>query len=149
MAEAERAIFTNMCMIYDGEGNVLVQERVGTGWDGIAFPGGHVEKGEAFIDSVIREVWEETGLTIKNPVLCGVKHWAVKDNARYIVFLYRCGEYSGTVRSSDEGEVFWIKRSEIDNYTLPRSFREMVDIMESDVTGEMFWSADKDRWIIK
>lgn len=147
MAEAERAIFTNMCMIYDGDGNVLVQERVGTGWDGIAFPGGHVEEGESFTESVIREVYEETGLTIKNPILCGVKHWAAKNNARYIVFLYRCGEYSGTVRSSDEGEVFWIKRSELDSYKLPPSFREMADIMESDVPREMYWSEEKSVWV--
>lgn len=143
----ERVILTNMCMIYDGLGNVLVQERVGTGWDGIVFPGGHVEEGENFTEAVVREVFEETGLTIVNPILCGVKHWFNKKGERYIVFLYRCDEYSGTVRSSDEGEVFWIKRSELDSYKLAKSFREMVDIMESDVPREMYWSDEKDGWV--
>ena len=75
MANAEPAIFTNMCMICDGHGNILVQDRRNPDWPGITFPGGHVEPGESFAASVIREVFEETGLTIENPVLCGVKQF--------------------------------------------------------------------------
>ncbi|EKA00984.1 MutT/nudix family protein, partial [Streptococcus sp. GMD6S] len=41
-------------------------------WSGYAFPGGHVENGEAFAESVIREIYEETGLTIQNPQLVGI-----------------------------------------------------------------------------
>ena len=62
MARIEKTIFTNMCMIYDDSGNVLVQDRLNPDWPGISFPGGHVEAGESFTDSVIREVYEETGL---------------------------------------------------------------------------------------
>ena len=43
MAGEERAIFTNMCMIYDDDGNILVQDRVNPDWSGVTFPGGHVE----------------------------------------------------------------------------------------------------------
>lgn len=66
---------TNMCMIYDGCGNVLVEEKLVRNTKGLIFPGGHVEPGEAFVDSVIREVREETGLSIKTVELCGVKDW--------------------------------------------------------------------------
>lgn len=48
MARTENAIFTNMCMVYDGRGNILVQDRKDPGWPGLTFPGGHVEPGEAF-----------------------------------------------------------------------------------------------------
>ena len=44
---------TNMCMIYDGRGNVLVEEKLVHNIKGLIFPGGHVEPGEAFVDSVI------------------------------------------------------------------------------------------------
>ena len=64
-----------MCMISDGDGNILVEERVKNDWRGIAFPGGHVEPGEAFTDSVVREVQEETGLDRESPRLCGVKQF--------------------------------------------------------------------------
>ena len=64
MARTEKAIFTNLCMVYDDRGNILVQDRKNPDWKGVTFPGGHVEKDESFTDAVIREVFEETGLTI-------------------------------------------------------------------------------------
>ena len=54
---------TNMCMIRDGD-RILVQERIDPDWPGVTFPGGHVESGESFAASVIREVFEETGLRL-------------------------------------------------------------------------------------
>ena len=38
---------------------------------GYTLPGGHVEPGEPFVDAVIREMKEQTGLDIKNPRLQG------------------------------------------------------------------------------
>ena len=69
---------TNMCMVYDGD-KVLVQDRTDPDWPGITFPGGHIESGESFCASVIREVFEETGLYI---IFCGtdrvVSHYSPK-----------------------------------------------------------------------
>ena len=87
MERYEQTILTNMCMVYDDLGNVLVQDRINPEWSGITFPGGHVEKGESFVDSVIREVFEETGLLVSHPRLCGVKQWLNEDGSRYIVFM--------------------------------------------------------------
>ena len=103
MSRSEPAIFTNMCMISDGAGNILVQDRKDPDWPGITFPGGHVESGEAFTASVIREVLEETGLTLENPVLCGVKQFQTRRDERYVVFFYKADQFSGELRSSDEG----------------------------------------------
>lgn len=47
---------TNMCMIYDNRGNVLVQEKIVNNSKGIIFPGGHIEDNESIIDSIIREI---------------------------------------------------------------------------------------------
>ena len=55
---------TNMCMVCNGD-KVLVQDRVDPDWPGITFPGGHVETGESFCASVIREVYEETGVKME------------------------------------------------------------------------------------
>lgn len=38
MDRSEKAIFTNMCMVYDDNGNVLVQNRKDKEWGGITFP---------------------------------------------------------------------------------------------------------------
>ena len=72
MNRRESVEFVNMCMIKNGD-KVLVQDRVSPNWPGITFPGGHVERGESFVDAVIREVREETGLTISKPQLCSIK----------------------------------------------------------------------------
>ena len=87
MVKPENAVFTNMCMVYDGQGNILVQNRLNPDWSGITFPGGHVELGESFGESVIREVREETDLTIRKSQLCGLKQFLRDNGVRYAVFL--------------------------------------------------------------
>ena len=94
MARSEQAIFTNLCMVYDHNGNILVQDRADPTFPGLCFPGGHVEPGESFVRSAIREVWEETGLTIENPILCGTKQFQTDDGARYVVFFYKTDRFS-------------------------------------------------------
>ena len=138
MARRETVTLTNMCMIYDGEGNILVQDRLDPDWPGVTFPGGHVEPGESFTRAVIREVWEETGLTIEVPRLCGLKQFIEGDGTRYIVILYKTDKFSGELRSSREGRVFWIKRSELERYQLPVSFDQMIRVFEDDSAGEQY-----------
>ena len=146
MARAERAIFTNMCMVIDDNGNVLVQDRLKQDWPGIAFPGGHVEPGEAFTESVIREVWEETGLTVEDPVLCGIKQFQTDSGVRYVVFFYKASKYHGTLRSSDEGKVFWLPRKELANQALSIDMMEMVRVMESDDLSEFYYEKIDGKW---
>ena len=132
MAKTEKAIFTNLCMVYDDHGNILVQDRKKADWRGVSFPGGHVEEGESFTDSVIREVREETGLTIEHPVLCGVKQFPTENGERYVVFLYKTNRFSGELRSSSEGEVFWIPREDLEKYEVALEFHDLVRVFESD-----------------
>ena len=47
MREMEKTELMNLCMIYDGEGNVLLQNRRKKVWPGVTFTGVHVEKGES------------------------------------------------------------------------------------------------------
>ncbi len=112
MERAEQVILTNLCMIRNGT-KVLVEEKVGKGADGIIFPGGHVEEHEAVVESVIREMKEETGLTIEKPKLCGIKEWVNEDGPRYIVFLFKTDRFSGELTSSEEGRVFWMEQDEV------------------------------------
>lgn len=145
MARRETVVLTNMCMVYDNEGNILVQDRLDPDWPGVTFPGGHVEPGEAFTKAVIREVWEETGLTIEHPRLCGLKQFPEEDGTRYIVMLYKANQFSGELRSSCEGNVFWIKRGELENYPLPESFDQLIHVFEDDSLGEQYvrWDGDE------
>lgn len=146
MAREERAEFTNMCMISDGAGNVLVLDRQDPDWPGVTFPGGHVEPGEAFTASVIREVREETGLTVEDPVLCGIKQFQTESDARYVVFFYKATRYSGELRSSDEGAVYWVPRQELHKQKLSADMLEMVRVMESETLNEFYYYQESGSW---
>lgn len=149
MEHKEKVILTNMCMIYDDNGNILVQDKVGKSWGGVTFPGGHIETYESFNDSVIREIKEETGLDIKNPKLCGIKHWKMSKNSRYIVLFYKTNEFSGTLNSSDEGKVFWINKNNLNNYKLAPSFEAMFKIFNDDNLNEYMSVKENGNWIAK
>ena len=137
---------TNICVIYDGD-RILVENKIG---HGICFPGGHVEPGEAFTAAAIRETREETGLTIENPTLCGVKQFPAKGNARYVVFFYKADRYTGNLQSSDEGEVFWLTRQQLSEYHLVEDFMDMLKIFESDTLNEFqYYQEDNGEWELR
>lgn len=146
MARQELVTLTNMCMIYDNQGNILVQDRLDPDWPGVTFPGGHVEPGESFVESVIREVREETGLTIRKPQLCGLKQFLLNDGVRYVVFFFKTDCFSGELTSSDEGEVFWIKRSELGDYRLANDFENMLRVFESEDLSEFYYEKVHGEW---
>ena len=142
MGKLERVEITNMCMICDGS-RVLVQDRRNPNWPGVIFPGGHVEPGESFVASVIREIKEETGLDISNVQLCGIKQYVPKPEEnydRYMVLLYKTSTFSGELKSSEEGNVFWIERKELLHYPHPHGFESMVEVFEKEELSENYWA---------
>lgn len=139
---------TNMCMVCDGD-KVLVQDRVDPDWPGITFPGGHVESGESFCASVIREVYEETGLTIENPRLCGIKEWENSDGSRYMVLLYKANRFSGEIHSSSEGDVYWAPLTDLPNLRLTEHFDKIMDVYLRDDLSEFFYNRTNTGWEIQ
>lgn len=143
MRQMEQVEFTNMCMVRDAQGRMLMQKRVGS-WPGYALPGGHVEYGESMTDAVIREVREETGLTIIAPTLCGVKDWMQEDGSRYVVLLYSADQYTGEVTSSEEGEVRWVARDELPTLTLSKGMGETLKVYYDQSISEQWFDKDQD-----
>lgn len=137
-----------MCMVYDDDGRILVQNRVGS-WSGIAFPGGHIEPNESFTEAVIREVKEETGLTVRDVQLCGIKQGRAKHADRMIVLLYKTNSFTGELRSSREGKVFWIKPEELNNYRLASGFDALYQVFANDDIQEFQWIEKDGEWIAK
>lgn len=141
MSRAQRVILTNMCLIEDGKGNVVMQVRDPKRypWSGYALPGGHIEAHEGLVESVIREVKEETGLNIKNPQLVGMKHWYTKEDERYLVFLYHTSDFEGEMHSTDEGEIKWVARKDLPNLDLAYDMLNLLRVFEEDNLNELFY----------
>ncbi|MFM0582829.1 8-oxo-dGTP diphosphatase [Streptococcus suis] len=149
MSRTEQVILTNMCMITDGQ-QVLVQDRKSEKWPGVTFPGGNVERGESIISSVIREVKEETGLTVSNLELCGIQNWTdPADHYRYLVFCYKTSQFSGVLQSSYEGEVFWIDREDLKKVPLADGFETMLEIFEQPQLTENFYWFEDGKWKVE
>lgn len=145
MERTETVEFVNMCMVRSGN-KVLVQDRKKKDWPGITFPGGHVEQGESFTEAVIREIREETGLTISAPRLCGIKDW-YENGLRYVVLFYKTEQFEGTLQSSDEGEVWWEDIDNLPNLSLAtEDMKDMLRVFVEDNLSEFFYRQDGDKW---
>ena len=140
----EVVTLTNMCMIYDDQGNVLVEEKLVHNSKGLILPGGHVESNESVVDSMIREIQEETGLTISNLQFCGIKDWIEFDGSRYMVFLYKTNTYSGNIESSSEGEIFWMPLKELKKKETLWHLDMMLEIFEGNGVTELYFNRNLD-----
>ena len=146
MGRTETVTLTNMCMVYDHD-RVLVIDRCDPDWPDVTFPGGHVEKGESFVDTVIREVKEETGLTIFSPRLCGVKNWTDKDHGRYMVLFFKTDRFEGTLKSSDEGQVFWASLSQLKEMHLANGMDNMLQVFLNNHISEHYFYHENGQWL--
>ena len=145
MDRTEKVTITNMCMVFDND-RVLVQNKIDDDYSGITFPGGHVEMGESLTDAVIREVFEETGLKISAPELCGIKNWINGDGSRYMVLLYKTDKFEGTLKSSDEGEVYWLKLKEMKKSDLAYGMDKVLEVFLNENISEDFFYKENGVW---
>ena len=82
-------------------------------WIGV---GGHVEKGETIDDAVVREVYEETGLTVHS-LKCDGEVLFINNDYEEMMYVYEISDFSGELKECNEGELAWIDIDEM--LTLP------------------------------
>ena len=143
MSRTENVTLTNMCMVKNKD-QVLVLDRNDPVWPGLTFPGGHVEAHESFHDSVVREVKEETGLTISHPQLVGVKQFYDHNDERYLVFFYIAEQFSGTVKESDEVKLTWMSAKELKKQKLAYNFDHDLPVFFEQTISEHMLDGKRD-----
>lgn len=111
---------TTLCYI-EKEDSYLMMHRVKKvndinkdKWVGV---GGHFEEGESPEECLLREVYEETGLTLTSFRLRGIVTFSTDVYPTEYMFLYTADSYEGEMIECNEGNLEWVKKSDV--YDLP------------------------------
>lgn len=109
-----RIAHLNAVVCYLKKENKVLMIKFSKKWGHVyAPPGGKFESGESPLDCIMREFYEETGLTLKSPRLQGMSYW--KDSAEGIIFIYTAEEYEGELaKVSEEGTLEWIELEDLE-----------------------------------
>ena len=92
------------------------------------FPGGKIEKNESKENAVLREVFEETNLSIKNPKHIGeVRHQYSHFKVHISLFLIHI-DHDNSLQTRQEYK--WVTRKELDNFALPKANYKMLEILD-------------------
>lgn len=146
MSRTENVELTVLCLLHK-DNAYLLQDRIKKDWHGYTLPGGHIELGESIVDAVVREMREETGLTILNPHLCGVKQFPI-ENGRYLVFLFEATEYEGELESSEEGAMHWVTVEKLKEVNLVNDFGDLIQVMLDEKLSEFQYVIKAGKWEI-
>ncbi len=127
-------------------------------WIGV---GGHFESGESPEDCLLREVKEETGLTLTSYRFRGILTFLFNENEAEYICLYTADDFEGEIKSCDEGTLEWIPKSRISELNLwegDKLFFTLLDrnepffsmklvyqgdtLIECEVNGNPYWNIE-------
>lgn len=136
-----------VCMIQDKD-KILLIDRQKDDFKGFIPPGGSVEFPESISECAVREVKEETGLTVRNLVFKGLNEYVnstTKD--RYMIFNYLTQDFEGELlENPPEGKLYWVPIEEARQLPMQQSFERRFPLFFEEGTFEIHveWDDAKD-----
>jgi mutator protein MutT len=120
-------------IIFDDD-RVLLVQRTNPPSEGLwSFPGGAIQLGETLEEALVREVREETGLTVKIGPLVSAISRIIRDDSRsilyhYILLDYLCTPVAGqVVAGSDAGKACWVPFNELQDLRVTEGLYRIID----------------------
>ncbi len=99
--------------LFDGDNVLLIDKKTGLGKGLVNAPGGHIEEGETAREAAMREITEETGLSVPSVDYRGKLEFQFRDGLRMRGYIFFAHEHTGTLVETDEAAPFWVPVSEI------------------------------------
>lgn len=139
----ERVAAGVSAVVFDSAGRVLLGRRVDNGLWGL--PSGHVETGETIEEAVVREVREETDLTVKATKLVGVYSdpesqaftYPGGEVVQFVTSCFRCEVVDGTPKADGEetSGVAFFATEDLPEDLLPMHPRWLSDALSLNATA--------------
>lgn len=127
---------TTLCYIEKGE-KYLMLHRVSKKndinkdkWIGV---GGHFEGGESPEECLLREVYEENGLTLTSYQFRGIVTFCSEGDPAEYMCLYTADGFEGEIRECDEGNLEWVEKDKIEELNLWDGDVLFLDLLRRNV----------------
>jgi 8-oxo-dGTP diphosphatase len=131
-----KTVPATLCYLRSGGKTLMVHRNKKPGdahkgkWNGL---GGKMEPGESPDECVLREMREESGLTLLDPKLRGVLTFpAFRDGEDWLVFVYTATKYEGVQGDCPEGTLEWVDDARLKTLPLWEGDRIFLPWLEED-----------------
>jgi len=124
-----KLVLVAACALVDPDGRVLIAQRPeGKSMAGLwEFPGGKVEPGELPEQSLIRELQEELGITVKQECLAPLTFAShTYPEFHLLMPLYVCRRWEGFVEAREQQRLKWVRPNELRNYPMPPADEPLI-----------------------
>lgn len=124
-------------VVWRGDAVLLVRRGRAPRKGDWSIPGGLQELGETVGETALREVREETGLTVRLTDQLGVVDSVRRDDAGRVEYHYTLIEFAAEwvsgepVASDDVDRALWVSQDELDNYALWTETRRIIALSQS------------------
>jgi 8-oxo-dGTP diphosphatase len=117
------------CALIDADSRVLIAQRPqGKAMAGLwEFPGGKMEPGERPEETLIRELHEELGITVKEPCLAPLTFASFAyDDFHLMMPLWVCRRWDGPVVAREHTALKWVRPSKLRDYPMPPADEPLI-----------------------
>jgi 8-oxo-dGTP diphosphatase len=124
-----KLVLVAACALIDADGRVLIAQRPqGKSMAGLwEFPGGKVETGEWPEQSLIRELKEELGITVKEECLAPLTFAShLYPEFHLLMPLYICRRWEGIIAAQEQQKLKWVRPNDLRNYPMPPADEPLI-----------------------
>jgi 8-oxo-dGTP diphosphatase len=124
-----RLVLVAACALIDADRRVLLAQRpAGKPMAGLwEFPGGKVEAGERPEETLIRELHEELGITVKEACLAPLTFAShAYDDFTLLMPLWVCRRWDGTPRGREGQALKWVAPVRLRDYPMPPADEPLI-----------------------